>query len=76
MPSAVSLELWYAALGSPFGIIVQTSDPEKAKQRLYHLRKEAGDQDLYELSIVTSPTAPTSELWIVKRKSDETQSPL
>lgn len=67
MPSAVSIELWYAALGSPHGVIVSTSDPEKAKQKLYALRKEAGDVDLYLLSIITSPTNPTGELWIVRK---------
>lgn len=76
MPSAVSLELWYAALGSPSGVIVSVSDPEKAKMKLYDLRKEANDPDLYLLSIVTSPTAPATELWIVKRKANETQSPV
>lgn len=75
MPSEVSIEQWYTALGSPFGVIVdcQDNDPEKVKQKLYAARKACADPDLDILSIVTSPTNPTKELWIV-RKKDEAQS--
>lgn len=73
MAGEVELELWYTALGSPSGIIVETSDPEAAKQKLYRLRDESKDEDLSVLSIVTSPTNPTKDLWIVKRiKPNET----
>jgi hypothetical protein len=56
----------YEALGSQHGVAVLTSDPVKARQRFYALRKEANDPDLESLSIVQSPTNPL-ELWIIKR---------
>jgi len=68
MASAVSLELWYAALASENGVIVEVSDVERAKQRLYALRREANDLSLESISILTSPTNPTRDLWLVKRK--------
>lgn len=68
---AVSLELWYAALGSPSGIIFTTNNIEKTKQRLYALRAETADPDLQDLIIKTSPTNPGGEIWIVKRKPHE-----
>lgn len=68
--ASVSVELWYQALATPLGVIVRVSDPERAKMRLYALRKEANDPDLDSLSIVQSPTNPGEELWIVRRKKD------
>lgn len=62
----VSSELWFEALGSPFGIVVQCSDVERVRQKLYALRKELKDPDLDALSLVQSPTDP-KQLWIVKR---------
>ena len=58
-------ELLYEALNSAYGIIVNTSDPVKLKNLLYPLRKQ--DPDLECLSFVTSPTAPDSEIWIVRK---------
>lgn len=55
----------YEALGSPFGVVVQTSNAEKARQAYYKLRNAAQDPDLESLSIVQSPTDPL-QLWIVK----------
>lgn len=55
----------YEALGSAFGVVVQCSHTEKARQAYYKLRKEAQDPDLESLSIVQSPTDP-QQLWIVK----------
>ncbi len=71
---ALSVDLWYSALASPVGIIIKVDGSlDRAKAHLYALRVKAGDKDLEGLSIVQSPTAPTDELWIVKRtKADVT----
>lgn len=61
--------IWYSALASPFGIIVETDDTEKLKARLYAARSEAMDPDLQNISIKVSPFNP-SHLWLVKRKPD------
>lgn len=68
MSSVLSIDLWYSALASPSGVIIETNDPERAKAKLYSLRALASDPDLEALSIVQSPTAPSTDLWIVKRK--------
>lgn len=53
----------YDALTSPYGIIVETSDPSRLRQKLYPLRK--GNQLFHQLSFILSPVNP-SHLWIVK----------
>lgn len=58
------IELLYAALNSELGVAVTTDDPTKLRAKLYTLRKQ--DPDLACLSFTISPTAPRSELWIVK----------
>lgn len=60
-----AVELLYLAFNSPFGIVVETSDPERLRARLYPARKQ--DPELDCLSICVSPIAPASELWIVKK---------
>ena len=62
------LELLYEALHSEYGVIVQTNDPERLRQKLYPLRKE--HEELLCLSFVISPTNPQSDLWILKRPSN------
>ena len=62
-----SLNLWYEALGSALGIVVQTDNPEKLRAKLYRLRDEANDPMLKNISIVISPTMPGSHVWLVKR---------
>ncbi len=69
----VSLNLWYEALGTPFGIVILTNNPERCRQRLYKLRDAAGDPVLSTISVVTSPTVPESHVWLVKRKQDGQQ---
>lgn len=69
MPGA-SLQHWYEALGSAFGIVIETSDPERYRQRMYALRKEASDPMLEGISIVISPTNPASHVWLVKKGSN------
>lgn len=65
-----SINTLYEALGTPLGVVVQTSDPEKLRQRLYRLRDAADDPMLKELSFVISPTVPQAHVWIVKRKAN------
>lgn len=56
----------YEALASDFGLVLETEDPERLRQKFYALRK--GDPDLESLSFVISRTNPESQLWIVKRQ--------
>jgi hypothetical protein len=60
------LELWYTALRSTIGIVVQTNDIERLRANLYRDRKDAGDPQLEGLSIFVSPASP-NELWITHR---------
>lgn len=59
------LDLLYRALASERGIVVETSDPERLRQKLYAERKK--DPDLAQLSINISRTQPENQIWIVKR---------
>lgn len=62
-------ELLYAALHTPRGIVVETEDPERLRQKLYGLRRES--EDFAQLSFVISPINGL-DLWIVnKGNSDE-----
>ena len=67
------LDLWYAALASPYGIEVGCSpDFDSVRQALYRARQAAQDLDLKALAICQSPFDPTN-LWLVKREpSNET----
>lgn len=56
----------YDAMRSPFGVVVQTEDPERLRQRLYALRKDY--PDLAILAFVISPTNPATDLWILRTK--------
>jgi len=64
------IELLYAALASPNGIIVETSSVERLRQKLYTARRELNDEALEALSLVPSPTNEC-ELWIVRRPQRE-----
>jgi len=64
------IEHLYAALASPLGIILETDDIERLRQRLYAVRKSLADPALDNLSLVQSPLDP-NHLWIVKRKKDD-----
>jgi hypothetical protein len=59
------LEILYEAYRSELGIIVQTNDPERLRQKLYAERKK--DPDLACLCFRISKTAPQSELLIEKK---------
>lgn len=55
----------YQALNSKFGVILETSDPERLRQKLYAERKK--DPDLSCISINISRTQPESQIWLIKR---------
>jgi len=59
------LELLYEAYHSEYGIVVETDDVEKLRQKLYQLRKP--HKELACLSFATSPMLPKTNLWIVRR---------
>ena len=63
------LELLYEALHSEYGVVVETNSPERLRQKLYPLRKE--HEELSCLSFVISPINPESDLWILKRPTNE-----
>lgn len=67
------LDLWYNALHSQFGIVIQTDNPSLVKQKLYRARSESGDLALGEISICASPLNPSTEIWLVKKKPDAAQ---
>lgn len=59
------IEYLYRALHSPHGVVVETSDPERLRQKLYAERKK--DPDLSRISINISRTQPESQLWLIKK---------
>ena len=58
----------YEALASDFGIVVETSDPERLRQKLYAVRKD--NIDFEPLAFIISPTNPQAELWIVRKHAE------
>lgn len=70
------LQLLFTALESPRGIAVATSDPDGLRQRLYSARRKSPEPDLFKpLAFLLSPSAPKSELWIVKTTEPKTDAP-
>jgi hypothetical protein len=60
--------LLYRAMTSPYGIVVQSSDPAALRMKLYPVRKA---QPLFEpLSFVLSPINP-QHLWILRKPTDD-----
>ena len=55
----------YQALNSEHGIDLETTDPERLRQKLYAERKK--DPDLARISINISRTQPESQIWLTKR---------
>ena len=65
MANLGDLEILYAALASPIGVVVATSDFKIAQQRLYKARRDSGDPELSVLQFRSSPHHP-DEIWVVK----------
>lgn len=59
------IEYLYRALNSESGIVLETSDPERLRQKLYTERKK--DPDLSCISINISRTQPENQLWLIKK---------
>lgn len=64
------LEILYAALASPKGVVVKTNDVERLRAKLYAARREEHDEALNSLGFTPSPTSE-DELWIVKKGAPE-----
>lgn len=63
------LDLLYQALRAERGVVVETSDPDRLRQKLYAERKK--DPDLACISIVKSRTHPESQLLLVKKGASD-----
>lgn len=61
------LPLLYSAFEHPFGIVIQTNDPDRLKQKLYAERRSSGDPVLEQLILCTSRTNPEGEVWVVRK---------
>ena len=68
-------ELLYKALASKLGIVIRTTTPELLRTQLYSTRKELKHPQLEVRSIKPSHTLPNSELWIVRKTLNQTESP-
>ena len=68
-----TLELWYQALTTPYGIEVDCSPSlEQAKTKLYNLKRDAKDPILDRVGLTPSPFDPL-KLWLkLKEPNDET----
>jgi len=65
MPDLPLIEYLYRAINSSLGVVLQTNNPERLRQKLYAERKK--DPDLAALSINISRTAPETEIWIIRK---------
>ena len=71
---ASMLNLWYAAIPTPFGVEVDcVPDFETIRQRLYALRAEVKDEDLKDIALLQSPFDP-GRLWIVRKEPSDAQT--
>ena len=71
MTNPTLIDLLYKALRAEVGIIVDSNDPPKLRQRLYVVRRESGDEDLNTLSFLISRTYPESQLLIVRKDAGQ-----
>ena len=60
------LNMWYEALGATMGVVVETDDVKRCREKLYAIRREHRDPDLDILSIVQHPTSSNC-LMIIRR---------
>lgn len=72
MSSAALLELLFDALRSPLGTVVETTDPQNCKAKLYALRREY--PEFACLSFLVSPTDPGGSFWIVKKETPDVET--
>lgn len=56
-PDPILLSILQDALEEPYGLLIQTSDPARARQALYRARADANDDRLSILQVRTSPFA-------------------
>lgn len=64
MSQLVLASLLYEALNAPLGIVVETNDPERLRQKLYAERKKSPEFDV--LSFIISPMNKR-DLWILNK---------
>jgi len=67
MDSESFIELMYRALDSQLGIVVQTSDVERARAKFYSARRESLNPAFDDLVICPSRTLPDTHLWLVRK---------
>lgn len=65
------LELLYSAKNSEFGIVVETTDAEHLRQKLYAVRREY-QEEFHHLSFVISPMTG-ADLWILNKEQAHAQ---
>lgn len=68
-PDYILLDLLYRAHHSERGIVVETSNVDGLRQKLYRLRKQ--DPELSHLILSPWPTSPTTHLAIVRPADDK-----
>ena len=61
-----TLDLWYQALASEHGIVIESNDVDRTIQRLYRDRDKSGDESLKSIKIKRSPTVE-SQIWLLKQ---------
>lgn len=67
MTPAQLQEIMYLALAEPVGLLLQTSDRERARQAFYRARAAASDPALTELQFRVSPF-PEGDLVICRQR--------
>lgn len=63
------VDLLYQALHAKHGVVVETSNPDLLRQKLYAERKK--DPDLACISILKSRTHPESQLLLIKKGASD-----
>jgi hypothetical protein len=64
-------EILYDATRSPFGLLVETNDPERLRQRLYTIRRD--NPDFAALSFLISPLNGV-DLWVLNKGTGNAES--
>lgn len=60
------LDVMFAALQTPLGVVCKVADSEKALARFYRVRQECDNPILSSLAFRKSREKPDTEIWIVK----------